>query len=376
MATKISGGTAKAPKTSPRPPVKPPVQWTPPLDPIIKTNATGEELYQIQVNVYTNQVKKLQDAMKAKNLTASQKNELQKRITNFTSKLSTAQTNLYTARGQFEKLLTGDTKDAFMALKALFTDYGLATLAPKIFEYVQKGYSSDTVSLLLQDTAEYKKRFAANDKRRAAGMPVLSPSEYLSVESSYRQIMRQSGLPIGFYDSPEDFVGWLGGDVSPSELKDRVDLATQATVLANPEYKKALNQMGLSDSEITAYFLDEKRALPLIQKTAATAAIGGEALRQGMQFDKTYAESLATQGVTREQAATGYSQLGQEYGTMMGLAGIYGGTWSQRMGEQALFEGKSGATEQKRRLVSSEKGQFGGSAGGARGGLAQTGGAR
>src|SRR5512139_2892034 len=90
--------------------------------------------------------------------------------------------------------LSGDKRDAYIAVYKLFQSYGLATLAPKIFEYVQKGYSADTISMLLQDTAEYKKRFAGNELRRQAGMPVLSASDYLSLESQYRQELREGGM--------------------------------------------------------------------------------------------------------------------------------------------------------------------------------------
>ena len=330
----------------------------------------------VQLNIYDAQLKKFNDQLKAKNLTAAARAALQKQIEDVTAKRSTTQNTIYEKSGQYDKLLTGADRDAYMALNTLFTQYGLGTLAGKIFDFVKNGYSADTISILLQDTAEYKQRFAANAARQKAGLPVLSPAEYLSTESSYRQIMRQSGLPTGFYDSNDDFTSWLSGDVSPTEVQKRVDLATQATVLANPLYKQALNQMGLSDSDLTAYFLDKDKSLPLLQRTAATAAIGGEALRQGLKFDQDYADTLATQGVTREQAAAGYSKISGEYGTLTGLGGIYGGNWTQRMAEQAQFEGINTAAETKRRLVSSEQGAFSGSAGGARGGLAQSGGAR
>jgi len=38
----------------------------------------------------------------------------------------------------FASELTGANRDAFVALNSLFTSYGLGTLAPKIFSYIQK----------------------------------------------------------------------------------------------------------------------------------------------------------------------------------------------------------------------------------------------
>jgi hypothetical protein len=286
------------------------------------------------------------------------------------------QTDYYKETGQFEKLLSGTERDAYAAISALFKSYGLDSLAGKVFEYVKNGYSSDTVSILLQDTKEYKERFSGNEARKKAGLPVLSAGEYLATEASYRQIMESAGLPSGFYDSPTDFTNWIGKNVSPSEIQTRVDLATQATVLANPHYKKALNAMGIADGDLTAYFLDSTKALPYIQKAAATAQIGAAALGQGMTFDQAYAEGLATQGITADQAQQGYAQIAGEAGTLRDLASIYGTSYSQREAEQGTFEGNAAANKKRAGLASRERASFGGAVGTASGGLAGRGGAK
>jgi hypothetical protein len=281
----------------------------------------------------------------------------------------TAQNKLYESKGQYEKLLKGSERDAYLAVSSLFRQYGLGTLADNIYDYVKNGYSADTISILLQDTSEYKERFAGNEARKKAGLPVLSPAEYLSTEASYRQIMQSAGLPVGFYDQNSDFAKWIGQNTSPSEIQSRVDLATQATILASPAYKKALNQMGIADSDLTAYFLNPTKALPFLQKSAATAAVGAEALNQGLTFDKAYAEQLALQGIGAEEARSGYSQVANELQTFQALGQIYGEAWGQRQSEQAIFEGNASALQQKGRLLSKERGAFGGASGTARSGL-------
>lgn len=272
--------------------------------------------------------------------------------------------------GNLEDSLTGADRDAYIALTNLFDSYGLSSLAPKIYDYIKNGYSADTISILLQNTTEYKQRFAGNEARKAAGLPVLSPSEYLATEASYRQIMQQAGLPSGFYDQPSDFTTWIGKNVSPTEIQNRVDLATQATTLSNPSYRQALNQMGISDSQLTAYFLDPTRALPTLQKSAATAAIGAEALQQGLTFDVQYAGQLASSGVTQQQAQQGYAQISDTLGKYQTLAQIYGGQYDQRTAEQATFLGNAAAVQQQRNLVGRELASFGGATGTAQAGLA------
>ena len=278
-------------------------------------------------------------------------------------------------RPAWEKKLSGPQRDAYAAITNLFKGYGLDSLSSKIFDYVKNGYSADTISMLLQETKEYKTRFAGNEARKKAGLNVLSPGEYIAIENSYRQIMSAAGLPKGFYDSTADFAQFIGNDMSPTELKERADLATQATALASPEYKRALKAMGLSDGEMTSYWINQGKALPFLQKTAATAAIGAEALQRGMNFDKAYAENLATQGVTGQEAAQGYAKIAEEFGTLRTLGDIYGSAWTQRMSEEDVFTGGAASTA-RRNLVARERGQFSGSAGAARGGFAQRGGMR
>src|SRR5512139_343489 len=289
-------------------------------------------------------------------------------------KFNDAHTKYYEATGQYDKLLKGSNRDAFLAIKTLFKSYGLDSLAGKIYDYVKNGYSGDTISILLQDTPEYKARFSGNEARIKAGLPVLSAGEYLATEASYRQIMESNGMPIGFYDQPSDFAKWIAKNTSPSEIQSRVELAVQATALAPASYKRALEQMGISQAEMAAYFLDEKKALPFLQKSAATAAVGAEALQQGLGFDQSYAEQLAMRGVTGAEAQQGYAQVAQELGTMQGLGAIYGEAWDQRASEESAFGTSAAATNRKAGLIAKERGAFAGSAGGARGGLSQSGG--
>jgi hypothetical protein len=290
---------------------------------------------------------------------------------------TTAQNNVYTASGQYDKLLSGDTRDAFLALKSLFGSMGLGTLAGKIYDYVKQGYGADTISVLLQDTPEYKKRFAANDARVKAGLAVLSPADYLATEASYRQILSTAGMPKGFYDNPADFQNWIAGDVSPTEIKDRVDLATAATGQANPEYKNALYQMyGINEADLTAYFLDRKVAEPILKKQAAAGAIGAAALRRGFGANTLDLEGYATIGITADQAEQAYSQIADGFESMLGIAGRYGTSWDQRQAEQEVFTpgaaasvGAESASEKGKRLKSQERAMFAGSQGSSTTGL-------
>jgi hypothetical protein len=256
--------------------------------------------------------------------------------------------------------LTGANKDAFLALNELFSSYGIGSLAPKITEFLLNGYSADTVGLLLKETPEYKKRFAANDARRAKGLPVLSPAEYLATETAYRQVMRAAGLPSGFYDKPDDFQKFLEADVSPTEIQSRVTEASNFVNSATQE-QKALFSQWYTKGDMIAFALDPARAEPLVGKAFNASKIGGEAATQGLGIDKTMAQDIAARGITGEQASQGFSVIAGTIGNDQKLAALSGDTITQYDAMREVFFNASDVTKKRDRLASQERGRFGGS---------------
>lgn len=275
---------------------------------------------------------------------------------------------------RINQALSGEQRNAYEALSGIFEGYGLGSLAPKILEYVQQGYGPDTITLLLQRTDEYKKRFAANEVRRKNGLPVLPPNEYLATESAYRQIMRSAGLPEGFYDSQDDFTNFLSIDVSPSELKTRVDLATQATLGADATFKESLSRMGVGEGGMIAWFLDPSRATPIIENEIKASKIGAEALRNKLAFNTGDLRQWAMRGVTQEQAREGYGQIAAFLPEAQKLAAIYGDVYDQTVAEGEVFGREGYAVKRREGLASKERATFGGAVGGAKKGLSGVGG--
>jgi hypothetical protein len=249
--------------------------------------------------------------------------------------------------------------DAIANLSKTFELYGLGTLAASITNFIYQGYSTDTVALLLQDTPEYKQRFAANDARRKAGLPVLSPAEYLATEESYRQIMQSAGLPKGFYDSPTDFQKFLEGDVAPTELKARVDAAAKAVDNSDPYYTQSLREMyGLSSGDMIAHLLDPAVAAPLVEKQSKAAEYGAAALRQGLAINtknfEQYAGGIGT-GIGAEQ---GMQQVAEITPGLSNLATISGTNYNQSTAESEVFGGLASAKRKRDQLVAQEEGRF------------------
>lgn len=265
--------------------------------------------------------------------------------------------------------LSGSNRDAFVALETLFTSYGLGSLVNSIFNFVKQGYSQDTISLLLQQTPEYQQRFAGNAIRQKNGLAVLSPADYLATEASYYQVVKAAGLPANFYDSTADWVQWIGNDVSPSEVQSRVQMAQTATEQAPPDLVDALGQMGVPKQSLVAYFLDDTKALPLLQTQFNAAQIGAAALRNNLVMDPGRATAMANMGISVDQANSAYQQIGETLPTLEELGKIYNQNYTQQTAENALLMGSGAAQFQTQQLESQEKAAFSGNTGAAQQGL-------
>jgi hypothetical protein len=180
-------------------------------------------------------------------------------------------------------------------------------------------------------------------------------------------------LPAGFYDSNADFAAWIGNDVSPAEVRARAQMASDAVNKANPEFKQALRDYyGLSDSEMAAYILDQKRSMPILERQYQAAQIGGAALEQGLNVSAGRADALAGYGVTQDQARSGYSAIQQALPTLDKLANIDKTSYDQGTAEDAFLLGKGDAVTKTKRLASNERARFSGQSGVGQGSLSSS----
>jgi hypothetical protein len=259
-------------------------------------------------------------------------------------------------------------RNAYESILGVFRSYGLESLAPTILSYVQQGYSGDTVEILLRETPEYKTRFAANEKRKAAGLNALAISEYLRLEDEYAAILGGSGLPPGFYDNKqEDFVNWIAGDVSPDELRERVAMAQQSVLSSDPSVRNALSQFyNLGEGDLVAYFLDPSRANTLFntRRVFGAATVGAAASQQGLSTTRDRAEYWVDRGLTGQQASQGYGNVAAALPDSERLSAIYDGAdVGQTELEDEFLGGNAPASQKRAKLVGKEAANFSGSGG-------------
>lgn len=257
--------------------------------------------------------------------------------------------------------LDPNQETASRIIKAQLTDWGVAELYDDAVKLIRQGLGTDAIILQLQDTNAYKVRFAANEDRRKAGFRVLSPAEYVDLETQYGSILRTFGLPAGFYDSRDDFRKFIAADKSPSEIQSRAQAAQQVWLSKDPNIKQAwTSYYGLTDGDAIAAILNPETALPIVQRKVTAAQIGGQALASGLQVGGSRAEQLADLGVTASDAAKGYGEIGQAIETDQAIATRFGANFTQAEEEDARLLGTASARRKLSQLQGSEAGLFAG----------------
>jgi LysM repeat protein len=225
----------------------------------------------------------------------------------------------------------------------------------------------------------YKTRFAANEtiKKRMAegkGLPgdrLLSPREYIAAEAGYKEILQSAGLPVGFYDTQDDFTNLISNSISTAELTERVNIAQNALNNADANIVNALKQYyGMTTGDLTAYLLDKDKAFNVInsryqytteeaKKIYGASEIGGAAGRAGMGASKEFAEEIyaSGKGAMAEQTFQTAARQQTDYNRLLGL---YGETAGQEdLARESL--GLAGGAEvgiKTRKLASKERAKF------------------
>lgn len=256
--------------------------------------------------------------------------------------------------------LTQSQNDSYQALVSLFDGYGISSLAPAILKLVQSGASEDTIVLQLKQTPEYQNRFSANKKRIASGLPELSPQEYLATERSYRQLMASAGLPPGFYDTNSDFTSFLENDLSPTELQDRVNTASEA-YYQSPETMKMWRDSGGTDGEFVAMALDQTRAAPLVRqriKSLEAQAIGQS---NGVNIGQSSADQIGATGASLNDIRSGVNFVATEAANAAKLGQLNGTDITTGDLVAETFLNDATAAKKRKDAVAAETSRFGGS---------------
>lgn len=214
--------------------------------------------------------------------------------------------------------------NAFDEMKSMFDSWGMdvdGSLLNTVRGWIWSDKSTDYVLVNFRKTDAYNRRFTGMRQLVARGQ-FMNEAEYIAQERAYRNLIAQWDLPKGFYDSYDDFGGFIGNGVSVKEVDDRIRSAK--TILdedTDQEYRDALGSIGVSTGSLIAHILDATRAQDLIVRQVKRVATLGAGNKFG--FDMEFGEGDKYAAFLGERYNTfGVDQRNQLEGIYSGLGAL------------------------------------------------------
>ena len=243
----------------------------------------------------------------------------------------------------------GANGDAQAAIDQYLQQFGLQGLAGWAWDQITSGATANQVLVNLYSTTQFKQRFPGITIRQQAGLPPISPAQYVAYEDQAKQMETQYGLPTGFLTNPGRIAALVGGDVSAAELGARLQQGYQQVAYAPPEVRQAFTGMfgANGDGALAAHFLDPKTALPLLEQQATAADIMGTGAIAGANMSSTDAMKLAQMGTTPSGAESAFQKLQSQSNLFTQQVGeSNNGLTEGQQGVEAAFGLNAGSAQQ------------------------------
>jgi hypothetical protein len=239
---------------------------------------------------------------------------------------------------------------------------GLGALADWAWQQYLTGIPETQIFLEMRTQPAYKARFPGMAELQASGHAI-TEAQYLDYENQAIGLMKSYGVDPKVWGTTQMLGTYIGGQVSLSELSQRLQDASQA-VYSTPQATRdyLAKEYGVSHGDLTSYFLDPSVTAPLLQERFAAAQVGGAAATAGFgDLARTSAEQLAQQGVTLPQATSGFDILARNNLAVQGnLAGLENqNTVDQQTAVTGQFSGGA-AGQQLSNAEQAQKAAFGG----------------
>lgn len=287
--------------------------------------------------------------------------------------LTLSEVNKLVQQGIADALKKGQISEAIGTMNMFLQANDLGGVASKAVDMLYQGKSYNEVYASIINTQEYNDRFPGMAQLRKKGI-AMTEAQYNTQMNQYENIFKRAGLDsyANFKDNKNSYANFLTNDISPDELKTRVNTATTFVNNADPTSTEMFQKYyGINKKDLVAYYLDPEMSINKLQRKTEAVTIGTEAANVGIDVGANYAETLA--GRTEQGSSTGInlatvnSALGKAATSKEELAKL--STISgQDLTTQTLVEANLGnvsAEKQVQGLASQERARFSGKSAGA-----------
>lgn len=262
-------------------------------------------------------------------------------------------------------------------LTATLKQHGLGDLVDQAWAYYKdpNGGAGDANATLayLPTTTQYRDHFPGLVEIGEQGR-AWTPAQWTTYYDQMQEAAVTYGLPPGMIDRA-DIGKMITGNVSVQEGLGRIQAAGQSVYNADPAVIQRMHELGFTDGDLTAFYLDDTRAAPLLERKAQEQQARISVAGSGAGYDVGVgtAQQLQKWGVNEQTAQAGFAKLSDLHPLFANTVGetMTGEsiTTEEQLASQFNQSDQAARQEVERRLKSRQAGfqGGGGSAGGSRG---------
>lgn len=276
----------------------------------------------------------------------------------------------------YDRLRREERVSAFAIIEDTFASYGLSELSSVVRGFLTEGISPEEATIRLRQSDPYKKRFAGNEGRRALGLAAYSEDEYLTAETTYRELLATNQLDA--LANQETYSKLIGGGVSVAEAQDRINKVFTRIDNADENLKQQIGRyftrFGVTDpnlqrADVASAILGGPETAQSLQRTLQKAELRAGAQRARFDVEEQRIEELQKQlesaGVSDvySTARAGFETLARTEPLSQVLAERYKMDTeglAAELEQEAFFGLKS---QRRKKLTEQERATFAGSAG-------------
>ena len=244
---------------------------------------------------------------------------------------------------------------------------GMVDVIKAAYQMAKNGVPNPDILDFIRTSDAYKARYPGIADAWKRGYP-MTEADYQGVEHTIQQKFREYGLSTDAFATREQVGRIIGAGVSPLELDTRLQSHQQAALAGvDPAARAYMRSLGITDGDLTGFWLNPDLAMPEMLNKANTAIAGGAAAASGFDVGADEAAHLASLATKQGQAAdwNQYSQAAAQAGIARQLTGTIG--QNQSVDQNTLLDATIGqdtaATAAVSRAARAREAEFAGSGG-------------
>jgi hypothetical protein len=166
-------------------------------------------------------------------------------------------------------------QDAFARVQTVLGQYGVGGLDQWLWGEIKANNPESQIMLDLQNQPAFQARFPGMKAMQSAGLPAITPAQYLATENVYKRNLAELGFDTKSL-SPADFVPLYTSNIDPTEQKNRLDIFNTISTTFAPHMRQdflAHAGINLSDADLYKMFhgLDPTLAMKYAVSTGTAA---------------------------------------------------------------------------------------------------------